>query len=59
MRLQPTSEQLSYQERVIRVTSIARNELHRHNRIGSADWDGGNLQMLPDSATHTLRFRTG
>jgi len=56
--MQPTRQQLSYQRHAVQVVELAQGVARRHNRRDAVTLDGGRMEMLADSAEHTLRIRT-
>jgi hypothetical protein len=56
---QPIPQRLSYQDHVIQIDRMVHDALRRRNRIGSTHWDGGTMDMLTDSADHTILIRSG
>jgi hypothetical protein len=56
--MQPTKEQILYQRNVVQLLNIAQGVARRHNRSDGVIHDGGRMEMLADSAVHTLRIPT-
>jgi hypothetical protein len=57
--MQPTKQQLSYQRHAVQLVELAHGVARRHNRHDVVTLDGGRMEMLADSADHTLRIPTG
>ena len=57
--MQPTQQRLAYQRRAVQLVERAHRVARRHNRHDMIPLDGGRLEMLADSADHTLRIPTG
>ncbi len=57
--MQPTKQQLSYQRHAVQLVELAQGVARRHNRRNAVTLDGGRMEMLSDSADHTLRIPTG
>ena len=55
----PTKQQLSYRRHAVQLVELAHGVARRHNRHDVVTLDGGRMEMLADSADHTLRIPTG
>jgi hypothetical protein len=57
--MQPTKQQLTYQNHVVQLIQIAQGVGRRHNRLDAVTLDGGRMEMVADDANHILRIPTG